>query len=926
MDSDTESSARLKQYDDYSRLQEGPIKAYVDFSDFNRSLNEATIEMDLDNFDNFETVEQIYVEEEQVFSRLPTYNRPKHYDLVLKVKVKTFEFSGVVKILLENTKPTSSILLNVEDIKIHGGTCHLVGSPEPIKIKKVTYFQKNEQALIEFDRLVNNIDFLVLKFTGEINNRMKGVYRTSFKVDDETCYAVSTQFEATDARRCLPCWDEPDFKATFHVKLIYENQFQVGNNIYKNVALSNTPVIKREVNSSENIDEFDTTPKMSTYLLAFVIGPLEYIEAKNDAGRVMRVYTFPGKKELGRYALDVGFRALKYYEEYFDIPYPLEKMDLVAIPDFSNGAMENWGLVTYRETALLFDPQKTSNQHKQYIAIVVAHELAHQWFGNLVTMKWWTHLWLNEGFASFMEFLCADHLFPEYDLWSQYLTDTYTRAMNLDSLHNSHPIEVEVSRTSEIDEIFDNISYNKGSSVIRMLYNYIGDASFRLGMKNYLNKFKYSNAATEDLWDSLSEASKKDIGQFMSKWTLQKGYPCISVSLEGKKLKLTQTKFSIDGKLDGDELDVTWQVPIKYISAISSQPSDIHMLVDRTGEIDIEAVGDGWIKLNPGTVDFYRTFYSPELLSRFMPAILDQSLPSLDRLGLQSDSFALCLAGKLPSVELLKLLEAFKNETDYTVWSSIDECLSKINLLLSYTDYQMKFHAFGQELLSKIYEIVTWKSQPDEKHTFSMLRSIVMNRLVSFGHVKAVEQALKMFEVYKDTDGHIPADLRLAVYKAVAIFGSDDSFDHLFQIFRVETLNEERNRIARALGSVKDPKRVARVIDFVLSDEVKNQDKIFVIIPMGYSNPRAAWDMFKDKRDFFKQIYAAATLLNHVVKSGMENFASEQEAQEVDEYFKANPLPESTRTVKQSIETIRSNTVWLDLNSKALGEYLNNKF
>lgn len=275
--------------------------------------------------------------------------------------------------------------------------------------------------------------------------------------------------------------------------------------------------------------KFDKTPIMSTYLVAVVVGEYDFVEGKSSDGVLVRVYTPKGKKEQGQFALEVATKVLPYYNKYFNIAYPLPKMDLIAIADFSAGAMENWGLVTYRETCLLVDPQNTSTVRKQWIALIVGHELAHQWFGNLVTMEWWTHLWLNEGYASFVEFLCVAHLFPEYDIWTQFVTDTYIKALELDALKNSHPIEVPVGHPSEIDEIFDDISYNKGASVIRMLHSYIGDEDFRKGMSLYLNRHSYSNALTEDLWAALEEASSKPVGDVMSTWTKQQGFPVLKV-------------------------------------------------------------------------------------------------------------------------------------------------------------------------------------------------------------------------------------------------------------------------------------------------------------------------------------------------------------------------------------------------------------
>ena len=341
-----------------------------------------------------------------------------------------------------------------------------------LEASKIEISTETEVATLSFaSQLQVGVGELQLSFTGILNDKMKGFYRSKYHNSEtnEDRYAAVTQFDPTDARRAFPCWDEPSLKATFETTLI------VPKNL---VALSNMNII----NESSYKDDaawrdvkFAKTPIMSTYLVAFIVGEFDYVETKSSDNVMVRVYTPVNKKEQGLFALEVAAKALPFYKDYFKIAYPLPKMDLIAIPDFAFSAMENWGLVTYRETCLLVDAKNTSSERKQWIALVVTHELAHMWFGNLVTMEWWTHLWLKEGFASFIEFLCVDHLFNEYDIWTQFVTDVYTRALDLDALHNSHPIEVPVGHPSEIDEIFDDISYNKGASVIRMLHQFIGD-------------------------------------------------------------------------------------------------------------------------------------------------------------------------------------------------------------------------------------------------------------------------------------------------------------------------------------------------------------------------------------------------------------------------------------------------------------------
>lgn len=657
---------------------------------------------------------------------------------------------------------------------------------------------------------------LHVEFSGEINDKMKGFYRSKYTTaSGEERHAGVTQFEATDARRCFPCWDEPAIKATFDIVLIVPKD---------RTALSNMPVISDTIAASDaslRTVTFDTTPIMSTYLVAVVVGEYDYVEDTSSDGVTVRVYTPVGKKEQGRFALDVATKVLPYYNDYFNIAYPLPKMDLIAISDFSAGAMENWGLVTYRETYLLVDPENTSLIRKQSIALTVGHEIAHQWFGNLVTMEWWTHLWLNEGYASFVEFLCVHHLFPAYDIWTQFVTDMYTHALQLDCLRNSHPIEVPVGHPSEIDEIFDEISYNKGASVIRMLHHYIGDEDFRKGMNLYLTRHQYKNTKTEDLWAALEEASSKPVAQVMSTWIKQMGFPVVSVSSQqaGSKrvLTLKQDKFTADGQTSKE--DYFWMVPITVSTAKSPNTTALSTVLDKkTMQIELDDISEAdWVKVNPGTIGYYRTRYTAEMLDQLIPSIRDQTLPPLDRLGLLDDLFALVQAGRAPTVEVLKLIEAYRNESNYTVWTSITNSLIKLQILLSHTALEEQFNAFGIRLYKPIADRLGWDAKPDENHLDTLLRSLVQNRLATYNCQEFLAEAQSRFKEHAAGGQQLPADIRGACYKAVLKHGSIETFDEMLRLYRATDLHEEKDRISRALGSITDVEILKKVVDFAMS-------------------------------------------------------------------------------------------------------------
>ncbi|KAF5273236.1 hypothetical protein FQA39_LY07567 [Lamprigera yunnana] len=864
---------------------------------------------------------EVKMPEVKPFERLPPTVLPKHYQLALTPDLKTFTFKGEVSIEIQVLQQTDAIVLNALDLVIDK-VC-LLQETRNQKASTTTILPENETAEFTFSEPIQPGTYsLDITFTGEVNDKMKGLYRSKYvNPKGEDCYAAVTQFESTDARRCFPCWDEPALKATFDITLIVPPKLE---------ALSNMPV-KKVQNSGDLIRyDFERTPVMSTYLVAAVVGEYDYVEDRSADGVLVRVYTPRGKKEQGLFALEVASKVLPYYKDYFNIAYPLPKIDLIAIADFSAGAMENWGLVTYRETCLLVDPENTSAVRKQWIALVVGHELAHQWFGNLVTMEWWTHLWLNEGYASFVEFLCVNHLFPEYDIWTQFVNDIYIRALELDCLKNSHPIEVPVGHPSEIDEIFDDISYNKGASVIRMLHHYIGDADFRKGMNLYLTKHQYKNTFTEDLWQALEEASEKPVGAVMSTWTKQMGFPVVQVSSKrsddgkGVILKFKQSKFCLNSEEPTN--DYLWLIPISV--SVSEDPSkEVVTTVLNTKEMEIfvnHPDPNGWVKVNPGAIGFYRTQYPPEMLDRLIPAVHNKSLPPLDRLGLLDDLYAMVQTGHTSTVEVLKLLRAYEDETDYTVWSSITNILAKLEVLMSHTEYEELFKKFERNLFSKVSERLGWDQLPGEKHLDTLLRGLVLGRLAWLDHDNTVKEATVRFAKHTGSGPYLQADLRSACYRAVLRAGDKNVFNAMLKLYRSADLHEEKDRISRALGATKDEALLGQVLDFAMSEEVRSQDTVFVIMSVSVSRAgrELAWQFFKDHWKELIDRYRGGFLLTRLVKFTTENFASEEMAIEVENFFNDHKSPGTERTVQQAVETVRLNASWLARDTEAIANYL----
>ncbi|XP_053994553.1 puromycin-sensitive aminopeptidase isoform X1 [Hylaeus volcanicus] len=860
--------------------------------------------------------------EKQPFRRLPTNVLPYHYDITLIPDFDTFTFTGKESVHVDVKQSTDTIVLNMLDIDLKKVSFHLTDGP-CLSIKKIEVSTSEETVTLVLGRNLptGKCGFLQLEFAGMMNDKMKGFYRSKYLgKNKEVKYAAVTQFEPTDARRCFPCWDEPALKATFDITVHTPSRTYIG--------LSNMPLKRLNTHGETDSFEFETTPIMSTYLVAVVIGEFDYIDKKSSDGVLVRVFTPKSKEEQGRFALETAVKVLPYYKNYFGIAYPLPKIDLIAIADFSSGAMENWGLVTYRETCLLVDPDNTSALRKQWIALVVAHELAHQWFGNLVTMEWWTHLWLNEGYATFVEFLCVADLFPEYDIWTQFVTDTYIGALELDALKNSHPIEVPVGHPSEIDEIFDEISYNKGACVIRMLHAYIGDDDFRKGMNLYLNRHSYANAKTGDLWDALEEASGKNVRSVMSTWTEQQGFPVVKVRhrQEGNDriLSLSQERFLADGSSDTE--NSLWMIPISVSTSNNPEECVLTDLLDeKTKDFQVKNVSaDSWVKINPGTVGFYRTYYSPEALSLLLPAVKDRALPPLDRLGLLDDLFAMVQAGRAPTVELLQLMQAFQKEDNFTVWSSIDNILRKIGILISHLDFQDSFEAWGCNLLIDITMKLGWIPNKLESHCDNLLRSLVLGRMGALNDTYTIEQAKTRFDLYVTKKQHLNADLRSPVYRTVLSNGDADTYQTMLELYSKADLHEEKDRILRALGAIKDETLLAEVLEFAMSDEVRAQDAVYAImsVSMTYKGRIMAWDFFKRNWETLRDRYGGGFLMSRLVKVITENFVTEEQAKDVEEFFKDHPTPGTERTVQQSVESIRLNVAWLARDIESIKEYL----
>ncbi len=826
---------------------------------------------------------------------LPAHIIPSHYSIFLTPDLENFTFEGEEIITLEFDKPDIAITLHSAEIKISKAFIKVPNSE--IKTQRITYNKKDETVTLTFPKKISKGKVnLHLKFTGILNDKMRGFYRSRYTLNGKTYHMGVTQFESTDARRAFPCFDEPALKATFDVSLKVPTDRAV---------ISNT--LEEEVIEDEGgykVVRFEKSPKMSTYLLAFIIGHFEFVEKTTPEGVKVRVYVTPGKKHQAKFALEVAVKIMSFYDEYFGIAYPLPTMDLVAIPDFANGAMENWGAVTYRESALLFDEEHSSLHTKQWVALIIAHELAHQWFGNLVTMKWWTHLWLNEGFASFMEYVAVDKIFPEWNIWTQFVYTEQARGLSLDGLTNTHAIEIPVNHPGEISEIFDAVSYSKGASVIKMLQDYLGEADFQKGLKLYLKTHKYSNAETTDLWRALEKISKKPVEKIMNNWTSQPGYPLISADVAGSELSLSQERYFASGNKSSKK--EIWLTPLSVIAASSRTSKKI--LLDKSST-KLAGYKNEWVKVNADDTSFVRVKYSEQMLTQFRDPIekLDSRVGEKGRFALVRDIFALVEARYVSTDEALTLISYFKNETSYIVWAEISTHLLELRNLLSEEKVLPEFKQFVIELFSNAGGKVTWTKKKNESHEATLLRSTLLYALGTMGDSSTINKAKELFD--ESFNGKkIDSDLKGLVYAITAENGGKEEFEKLLDVYLNNELEEEKDKALRALCSFKDKKLLSRVLAVSFSSDVRAQDAFKSVIFLT-NNPNGtllAWEYVKENWTTIMDKFAGGHLFSRFV-TPFSKFKSLSDASSIEEFFKKNSAEGIERTVAQTLEQIRSN-------------------
>ena len=851
---------------------------------------------------------------------LPRDVRPTRYDLTLTPDLEAFTFEGRVSIDVEILEPTSRIVLNCAEIDVKSCSLSTADGGERAA-GGIEYDEDEETVAFDFGgELAAGEARLDIAFTGELNDRLRGFYRSGYTgADGRERVMATTQFESTDARRAFPCWDEPSLKATFEVTLTIPADL---------VAVSNMPIVSEEDGDGVKTVRFAESPIMSTYLLAFVVGDLKCVERRADSGTLIRVWATSGKEEQGLYALETSIKLLDYFNDYFGIPFPLPKLDHLAIPDFAAGAMENWGAITYREVALLVDEQNSSMVTRQIVAAIISHEMAHMWFGDLVTMAWWNDLWLNESFASWMGDKAVDALFPEWEMWTQFVTSDTNTALSLDGLKSSHPIEQEVNNPAEIGELFDAISYSKGGSVLRMLENFLGAETFRRGLHDYLTANAYSNARTVDLWNALGEASGQPVAEVMDSWVKQTGYPVLDVEVDrqadGVEVGLSQRRFVYEDIEGGMEDDPTrWHVPFSVRSASMEKPvTELVSETEATVRIETESP-DEWVKVNPSQTGFYRVRYEREEIERLIAPIRDLELPAIDRLGIQNDAYALARAGHVPATDFLRVAEAYANETDASVCGDLASNLGGIDRLLWDAPYYDRFREFALGIFRPIGARVGWDETEGEGPRAPLLRSTALGQLGGYGDETTLAEATRRLGLYVDDAANVRPDIRSIVFSLAAKQGDGGTYESLWELKRNAPSQEEEVRLLAALTQFEQPGLVRDALDRSLGDEVRSQDTITMVVRA--AGARAGrdltWEFVKENWGEFDRRYGDGGFQIMRLVSITSGFTTRERLEDVERFFRDNPTPSADMSIRQSLERVRLNVAWLERNARELAEW-----
>ncbi|MEQ1872797.1 MAG: M1 family metallopeptidase [Ilumatobacteraceae bacterium] len=823
--------------------------------------------------------------------RLPRAVMPHRYTLALEPNLAEATFVGHVIIDATVNEAVERIVLNAIELEI--SEVKVGGEVVPFALHEQT---ERLMILAAHDEGTTSIE---ITFSGILNDKLHGWYRSTYIDGDGVEQVIATsQMQATDCRRAFPCFDEPDFKAVFDITLIVEPHL---------LAVSNGPEIDRSVHEGDGPPKvavrFAETMPMSTYLVAVVVGPLSATEPimvprQGDPANPipLRVIHVPGKGNLTSFGLDVGAYSITWYQEFYDMPYPTEKCDMLALPDFAAGAMENLGCITFRENLLLADPNTATQIELQTLADVVAHEVAHMWFGDLVTMKWWNGIWLNEAFATFMEIACCEAYRPDWLRWTTFSLER-SAAFEVDSLASTRSVEFPVEAPADCDGMFDVLTYQKGGSLLRMLEQYLGEAEFRRGVNHYLSKHEYGNTETSDLWDAIEEANPATpVRKLMDSWIWQPGYPLIAARLDGATLVLAQQRFAY-GETDDPTVFV---VPVHL--CIDGEYSKV-LLDGPQMRIDLPSA-ESSVVVNAGGHGFMRVAYDDTLRAR-----LQRELPKLtiiDRYNLIDDAWNEVVAGRLAAAEFLTFVEGFAADRELAVWQAIVIGLKGVGRLVE-GDAEAALQRRVAALVGPAITDIGWNPVAGESDLRAKLRGLLLGTLAVLGNDPDAQARCRTILEQGTSTGAFDAELVASATTAVAAVGTDADYEHYLSSFRTAATPQEELRFMYALAEFPQAAQIQRTIDLAFSGDVKTQNAPFLLNrcianrrhgEMAWGQVRRKWDTANDK-------FPGNTIVRMI--DPVKTLTAQTTVADVQSFFSEHPIPQAAKTLDQILERQRVN-------------------
>ena len=839
---------------------------------------------------------------------------PSHYSIFIEPDLINESFSGNEEISISVLETTKSIKINSIGLVI--GNVKLTGNIE-LNSTKIEEDKKHETITIHFKSLIDPGDYnLKIQFSGKLDNSLRGFYLSKYRDNQGIEHKIgTTQFESTDARRAFPCFDEPEFKSVFSISLKLDQSL---------MAISNSP-IESEITNSEGKKTiiFKDTIKMSTYLVAFIIGPFEESETAEVNNVPIKIISVKGKRHLSKYALNCGKFFLDYFNNYYGINYPGSKLDLIAVPDFASGAMENFGCITFRESLLLVDETRATESELTRIADVIAHEIAHMWFGDLVTMKWWNGIWLNEAFATFMATKAVDKFNPDWERWVQFGFER-SAAFDVDSLEETRPIEYEVISPDDASGMFDLLTYEKGGSVLRMLEQYLGEQSFQNGVKKYLKIHQYSNTDTKDLWESLEKSTNEPVEKTMESWIFQPGFPQLMVSEENNSLKLEQNIFKYENTSNKNQV---WKIPIVIKSFTESDKSIYKTLMEENKKyIDLNNSPDIFHLVNVGGDGFYRIQYSNNLLTKILKNLNPEKnkLTNIERFCLLDDYWSDILSCNKTVDVFLEDLQFFKEENDPEVLNLIISCLSFIDKFVD-ENHSNNFKSFSEGYFSHLLKKYGFKNNNNDTNKIKEFKAALIRGL---GNICADEKIInycgELFETYRKNPKDVEANALAATISVLSNNGDSNLYNEFLELYLNSSTPQDEMRFLFALSSFQNIDNFINTLELSLSEKVRTQNAPY-LLGQTLRNKKhfsVSWDFIENNWDKINDKFPENSIPR--LLTGIRAITDLECSEKIKTFLKNNKVPQGQKTVDQHLEKLNINVKFADFNLKYLEKFLLN--